>query len=415
MADTPSTSPAEAPEIKSIKELQDKKADTLKYLQDIPGLNDTEKSWFAAEYEAALKALDAKTDAEKKKDIGSIKAEITKLKSALKNEKEDENEEIDEKEDDETAEAGKQKLNVEKEIRGRLDEFKKNIENKLNPSTTPETPTEPVPPATQSAIQDAQKFFENKGVKLDTAPAQTNWVANIFKKLVLGFYSMLEGFGIDVRGMKAKLEGYKDYVSKQKVDETFKALSGYMGESVKWITDIKDKEALVAKMEWLGLPVMSGDNLLSGPIMQIIFTGEESAWNNLPDDFDKDILRAVRGKYLTLKDNPRSLGGMTTLQKLNEIFTIEEEKKEEYLERYESDALNREETTSHTNIAPIVAPETPTEPTEAEKVEQEAQEIKSAQETDESLVKAQKELDEAKALPDTNPEKKAKVETGEKN
>lgn len=160
---------------------------------------------------------------------------------------------------------------------------------------------------------------------------------------------------------------------------------------------------------------MSGDNLLSGPIMQIIFTGEESAWNNLPDDFDKDILRAVRGKYLTLKDNPRSLGGMTTLQKLNEIFTIEEEKKEEYLERYESDALNREETTSHTNIAPIVAPETPTEPTEAEKVEQEAQEIKSAQETDESLVKAQKELDEAKALPDTNPEKKAKVETGEKN
>ena len=44
MADTPSTSPAEAPEIKSIKELQDKKADTLKYLQDIPGLNDTEKS-----------------------------------------------------------------------------------------------------------------------------------------------------------------------------------------------------------------------------------------------------------------------------------------------------------------------------------------------------------------------------------
>jgi len=43
-ATNPSTSPAEAPEIKSIKELQDKKADTLKYLQDIPGLNDTEKS-----------------------------------------------------------------------------------------------------------------------------------------------------------------------------------------------------------------------------------------------------------------------------------------------------------------------------------------------------------------------------------
>jgi|GEM_PF-3137819 len=44
---------------------------------------------------------------------------------------------------------------------------------------------------------------------------------------------MLEGFGIDVRGKKAKLEGYKDYDSKQKVDETFKVLSEYMGESVK--------------------------------------------------------------------------------------------------------------------------------------------------------------------------------------
>lgn len=160
---------------------------------------------------------------------------------------------------------------------------------------------------------------------------------------------------------------------------------------------------------------MSGDNLLSGPIMQIIFTGEESAWNNLPDDFDKDILKSVRGKYLTLKDNPRSLGGMTTLQKLNEIFTIEEEKKEEYLERYESDALNREETTSNTNIAPIVAPETPTEPTEAEKVEQEAQGIKNAQEADEKLIKAEKELGEAKALPDTDTEKNTKITTKEKN
>jgi len=113
-------------------------------------------------------------------------------------------------------------------------------------------------------------------------------------------------------------------------------------------------------MEGLGLPIMSGDNLLSGPIMQIIFTGEESAWNNLPDDFDKDILRAVRGKYLTLKDNPRFLGGMTTLQKLNEIFTIEEVRKEEYLVRYE-DA--EEERDSEIEI-PQTIPEENQAPTE---------------------------------------------------
>ena len=69
MPNTPSTSPAEAPEIKSIKELQDKKADTLKYLQDIPGLTPEEKTGFATEYDTALKALEAKTDAEKQKDI----------------------------------------------------------------------------------------------------------------------------------------------------------------------------------------------------------------------------------------------------------------------------------------------------------------------------------------------------------
>lgn len=69
MAHTPSPSPAEAPEIKSIKELQDKKADTLKYLQDIPGLTPEEKTGFATEYDTALKALEAKTDAEKQKDI----------------------------------------------------------------------------------------------------------------------------------------------------------------------------------------------------------------------------------------------------------------------------------------------------------------------------------------------------------
>lgn len=189
---TPTPSPAEAPEIKSIKELQGKKTDVLKYLQDIPNLSDPEKAGLTAEYETALKALETKTDEEKQKDLGIIKDELKKLKANLTNEKEDENEEVDDKVDDKAQETGKQKLNVEKEIRGRLDEFKKNIESKIAPAATPEAQAEPVSPATQSAIQDAQKFFQNKGVKLDTAPAQTNWATNIFKKLILGFYGMLE-------------------------------------------------------------------------------------------------------------------------------------------------------------------------------------------------------------------------------
>ena len=148
-------------------------------------------------------------------------------------------------------------------------------------------------------------------------------------------------------------------------------------------------------MEGLGLPVMSGDNLLSGPIMQIIFTGEESAWNSLPDDFDKDILRAVRGKYLTLKDNPRSLGGMTTLQKLNEIFTIEEEKKEEYLERYELDKEEKSFTAPRTNngVAPLAVPTEPKTPEEEESAEKQRKlsEIEKASTVDKNLDIATKE------------------------
>ncbi|MCB9807497.1 hypothetical protein H6768_06560 [Candidatus Peribacteria bacterium] len=168
---TPSTSPTEAPEIKSIKELQDKKTDVLAYLQDIPHLSPEEKAGLTAEYETALKTLETKTDEEKQKTLGIIKDELKKLKQNLVNEKEDENEEVDETEDDETKDTTKQKLSVEKEIRGRLDEFRKNIENSNQP-VAPEQPAEPEPPATQSAIQDAQKFFENKGVKIDTSPAQ---------------------------------------------------------------------------------------------------------------------------------------------------------------------------------------------------------------------------------------------------
>lgn len=114
------------------------------------------------------------------------------MRDQIKNEKEDENEDVDEKEDDETQDTTKQKLNVEKEIRGRLDEFKKNIENKLNAPATPEQPTEPVPPAVPSDVKGAQEFFQNKGVKLDTAPVQSNWLKNLFNKLILGWYSMLE-------------------------------------------------------------------------------------------------------------------------------------------------------------------------------------------------------------------------------
>lgn len=174
---SPSTAPAEAPEIKSIQELQTKKADILGYLQSIPGLSAEEKAKFAEEFEKDMVALDTKTEEEKNKDLGSLKAEIAKLQADIHGEKKDANEEVDTiTGTDETTVEADQKL-VEKEIRGRLDEFKASIDTKLAAPETPPTattePQEEVPPETQDAINRAKEFFSNKGVKLDTvAPVQ---------------------------------------------------------------------------------------------------------------------------------------------------------------------------------------------------------------------------------------------------
>ena len=89
--------------------------------------------------------------------------------------------------------------------------------------------------------------------------------------------------------------------------------------------------------------------------MKLIFTGEKSAWDDLPEDFDHDIIKTIRGKYLTLQKNPKSLGGKTTLQRLNEIFTIDEDKKREYITRYEDDQEERE-TKEKPETGPILGP-----------------------------------------------------------
>ncbi|MCB9807498.1 hypothetical protein H6768_06565 [Candidatus Peribacteria bacterium] len=136
--------------------------------------------------------------------------------------------------------------------------------------------------------------------------------------------------------------------------------------------------------------------------MKIIFTGDKNSWNDLPEDFDGDILRAVRGKYLTLKDYPQALGGMSTLQKLNEIFTIEEERMEEYIDRYNLDEEERSFTAPKKNpdtIPPVpplpTEPKTPEEEQNADK-QRKLTEIEKANTLDKNLKLAQSEKPENK-------------------
>lgn len=361
-ATTPSVQPTGAPEIESIKALQDKKADILVYLKNIPNLNDEEKQKLEDQYTQALDQLNGKTEDEKDRVLTGITEDISKLRGTIENEKQDTNEEQDELETDETTVVTEQKL-VESEIRGRLDEFKASIEAKLaNTEAQPSTPTEPeeVPEWVQTDIATAQEFFANKGVKLDTSePVKWNWLQNIFNKILLSWYGMLEGWGVDVRNLKAKAEGYKNYESKQKVEETFKVLSQYMGDSLWEITNIADKEALVTKIEWLGLPLVAGWNILASPMMKFIFTGDEEALKDLPDDFDSKILHALRGKYLTLGDTPQTTASLNVLEKINLVFTLEAGKEQDYIERYKYDKEERENNNQvPSEDAPAIEPAT---------------------------------------------------------
>jgi len=361
-ATTPSVQPTGAPEIESIKALQDKKADILVYLKNIPNLNDEEKQKLEDQYTQALDQLNGKTEDEKDRVLTGITEDISKLRGTIENEKQDTNEEQDELETDETTVVTEQKL-VESEIRGRLDEFKASIEAKLaNTEAQPSTPTEPeeVPEWVQTDIATAQEFFANKGVKLDTSePVKWNWLQNIFNKILLSWYGMLEGWGVDVRNLKAKAEGYKNYESKQKVEETFKVLSQYMGDSLWEITNIADKEALVTKIEWLGLPLVAGWNILASPMMKFIFTGDEEALKDLPDDFDSKILHALRGKYLTLGDTPQTTASLNVLEKINLVFTLEAGKEQDYIERYKYDKEKRENNNQvPSEDAPAIEPAT---------------------------------------------------------
>ena len=381
MVSTPSPSPAEAP--RNLAELHDatKQTSFIEELAKNHKLTPEEKTKFTEKYKKAITELSEKHKDKKDIVITEINEILKTFKDSLQHEKNDEDDLTDispntPDKDKEDVDTGKETL-WDREIDEHIKQLSDKIEAKLNAPATPEK-TEEVPPETQNDIQTAKKFFENKGVKIDTATIQQwNWLRDLFKKLILWLYGILERFGVNVSNAKAKLEGYKDYISKQKVEETFKVLSGYMGDSVKGITEIKDKEALIDKMEWLGLPLLYGaDNLLAGPIMKLIFTGEKSAWDDLPEDFDHDIIKTIRGKYLTLNDNPRALGGMNTSQRLNEIFTIDENRKGEYITRYEDDQEERE-TKEKTEWGPILGPAEAPKETETitEKILEETEKI----------------------------------------
>ncbi len=121
---------------------------------------------------------------------------------------------------------------------------------------------------------------------------------------------------------------------------------------------------------------------------------------------------ALRGNYINLRDNPPK-DKMTAKDKLNAIFTLPGDEMEK----------NHLMLLAHTDEMEKIAPPTttqastePAKPTEADKLAAEKTEIKSAEDADEALGKAEKELTEAKiSTTGTEEERKKNVENAQNN
>lgn len=373
---TPSSSPSEAPEIKSIKELQDKKTDTLKYLQDMTELTDEDKKNFALEYENALKALESKTEAEKAKDIGSIKEELKQLKAGILNEKQDETEELDDKEDDETADTTKQKLNVEKEIRGQLNKFKQNIENKLNAPTPAENPADKNsanPPLSKDLpaltidpnLPDIPEF-KNPQQKGWLVEFIINWLGTTgiggwIRKFIMGYDTMEE--------MTDTMAAMKNIMSIKKESPISAIIN------LTHITEYDFRDILRKN------PRLDFSNMRN---VEAAFLGKHA------EDTKLEKYHCI---YNGIGDMAEKIGktdspGYDPMGRFSELLGYS--KKPEFAPDYTEDKVDTP-----------VAVDVPKEKTEAEKLEERKEEIKTAEEADKNLEQAKKDLETTKTLPDS--------------
>lgn len=382
---SPATAPIEAPEIKSIGELQTKKADVLGYLQDMAELTAEDKAKFSAEFEKDMAALDSKTAEEKIKDIGSIKAEIDKLKAGIQSEKRDTNEDKDEiLGTDETTVTAEQKLHVEKEIRGRLDEFRTSIENKL-------TPTEPAPTGTPEAAEEAvpEVLLPEPTISEDLVPPNRDYVSKkpgtVLDNFILKFF------------------GHIPWVKKWRL--------GFKTE--KEMTYTESSMSNILAVRWAPVNALINFNDLSIRDFRDIL----GQFGRLDFEVKENVEAAFLGKHA---DNPkykkyhriyngtgdladkvtRNWDAYDPVERLTKL--LENSEKSEFDPDYTS-----EEAAPTRNDAPVLAT---TEEAAQTPEEAEAEMLRTASKMDDRVTEAEKKLKEAEAIPD-NPWAIAEAET----
>jgi len=275
-------------------------------------------------------------------------------------------------------------------------------------------PAEPTSPEIAAAVA----FFKEEGefVETNTAPKETlgsrigKYIMDAWNGLVIAFKEMIWQ---DVSNEKAQLEWYKDALSKKKVEWMVSGLIPYMGWSLDKASVAK-KEWLAKHIEWTGVPlVYTSENgnqqiMIAPQVMKYVFEwkGGEKLQNilkNNPEAFEN--IQAVRGKYLSL-DNGASIADISATDRVKEIFTVEEDRKGDYIQ-LANDQANISE--SSDTILPIIPIEW-IAPVESGPVTPEAQanKLNEAQ-------KADRDLEEAKRIsPETEDSKKKVVEAQSK-
>lgn len=319
------------PEVTTINTLITKKEDVLNHLKSISNLTEDEKQWLTDTYNQALGELNAKTDDEKNKVIGNMSNLITTLRDKITQEKNDKDELKDETIDSET-EIQNQILDIENETKWRLEDFKNSLESELVSNTSTNAPNGTVEQTPSEVISEVSEFFQKPaGTSLST---EVEGPKSFISKMLLELATTLKDtpfIGAFLAPMIAKIEWYGDggLETKQIAEEACNAINKHASNFK--VTKVSDKVALVIKMQEIWLPIIHTDGesktSYATQIIDYIFTGKIEHLEALPHDTNTDMIKAVRGKFLTDKDD-ETLKNKEPISKLLWLFDINESNKD---------------------------------------------------------------------------------------
>jgi hypothetical protein len=393
---TPSPSPTEAPQKLVDLHETSKQKSFIDELAKSHGLTEPEKQKFTEKYQKAIGELLKKYEGKKDVVIGEISDILGKFKESLQHEKNDDDDATEfssQSPDTDKTDTDSEKKLGDKEIDEHIKQLSDKIESKLNaPTTTPETT-----PSWQAAQQVVEKTLWELNISADIPSIPNDYESKDRPSgLVNMIIKIFDSLGLSFIANYLKM-----------------STMGYKTEKQMEYTKVAMNNLLSVKESPIG-SIIRLDDITEREYRKIL-----SNHTDLDFSVKENAEAALLGKHA---DNPK-------YKKYHRIY-MGIEKKAEELTNVESADYNpvarleslldcsKDESivvpydTEEDTTTPPPAVENPPIKTDVQKLEEQKQEIKSAQEADANLEQAKKDLDTARALPDS-PDKWAKVTEAE--